>query len=166
MGNQKDKNNNQFFLNYKNELDSQKDKINDKIRNIESKLIVLNNKESIINTIINKLNIELENIDPKHFKTVGQLRTTLNKQLESLSLIIDMIVKLEDMIQKYRKMIIDIENQKINNFIKLQKEEQEIEGDISKILLQINNQFNEMKNTNPEMLNMASEELKELGYIK
>ncbi len=166
MGSQKDKNNNRFFLNYKNELDSQKDKINDKIRNIESKLIILNNKESIINTIINKLNIELENIDPKHFKAVGQLRTTLNKQLESLSLIIDMIVKLEDMIQKYRKMIIDIENQKINNFIKLQKEEQEIEGDISKILLQINNQFNEMKNTNPEMLNMASEELKELGYIK
>jgi len=160
----KSKEKNLIFDNYKNELSNQKEKIEEKIISIERKLIMLNNKESIINDIINKINLELQGTDPKHFKAVGQLRTILNKQLESLSLIMDMIVKLEDMIQKYRKMLIDLENQKINNHIKLNKESEEIDNDISKILLQINNQFNQMKDVNPEFLSEAENELKELGY--
>jgi len=160
------KNQDNVFKEYKNELLNQKEKIEGKIKSLENKLIILNNKESIINDIINKVNFELQNTNPTHFKAVAQLRTTLNRQLETLSIVMDMIVKLEDMIQKYRKMLIDMENQKINNYIKLQKETQEVENDVSKILLQINNQFNEMKKLNPAMLKEVNEELKELGYIK
>jgi len=160
------KNQDNVFKEYKIELLNQKEKIEEKIKSLENKLVILNNKESIINDIINKVNLELQNTNPTHFKAVAQLRTTLNRQLETLSLVMDMIVKLEDMIQKYRKMLIDMENQKINNYIKLQKETQEVENDVSKILLQINNQFNEMKKLNPAMLEEVNEELKELGYIK
>jgi len=160
------KNQDNVFKEYKIELLNQKEKIEEKIKSLENKLVILNNKESIINDIINKVNLELQNTNPTHFKAVSQLRTTLNRQLETLSLVMDMIVKLEDMIQKYRKMLIDMENQKINNYIKLQKETQEVENDVSKILLQINNQFNEMKKLNPAMLEEVNEELKELGYIK
>ena len=160
------KNQDNVFKEYKIELLNQKEKIEEKIKSLENKLVILNNKESIINDIINKVNLELQNTNPTHFKAVSQLRTTLNRQLETLSLVMDMIVKLEDMIQKYRKMLIDMENQKINNYIKLQKETQEVENDVSKILLQINNQFNEMKKLNPAMLEEVNGELKELGYIK
>jgi chromosome segregation ATPase len=154
------------FDNYTSELSNQKEQIENKIQNLESKLLSLNNKESILNTIISKIYLELENTDPKHFKAIAQLRTTLNKQLETLSIVMDMIVKIEDMIQKYRKMLIDIENQKIGNYIKLQKEEQDVETDISKILLQINNQFNDLKTMNPAIVNEVENELKELGYVK
>jgi len=160
------KENNKVFDKYQDEIQKQKENIENKIRSLESKLIMLNNKETIINNLINKINLELENTNPNHFKAVAQLRTTLNHQLESLSLIMDMIVKIEDMIQKYRKMLIDIENQKINNYVKLSKESEEVESDISKILFQINQQFNTLKNTNPEILNEAKQELKELGYVK
>jgi len=160
------KENNKFFDNYQTELQKQKENIENKIKSLESKLIMLNNKETIINNLINKINLELENTNPTHFKAVAQLRTTLNRQLESLSLIMDMIVKIEDMIQKYRKMLIDIENQKMNNYIKLSKESQEIENDVSKVLLQINQQFNALKDSNPAILNEVEQELKELGYVK
>jgi len=134
-------------LEYELNIDSQRESINKKIQNLENKLISLNNKESIINTLIIKINNELENIDPKHFKAVSQMRTTLNKQFETLGLITDMIAKYEDMIQKYRKMLIDIENQKINNIIKFQnmiKGAESAENDAAKILLQINERLNSM----------------------
>jgi len=164
----KKKENFNYLESYEFNIDEQKQEINKKIKNMEQKLISLNNKESIINTLISKINMELENVDPKHFKAISQVRTTLNKQFETLSLIIEMIIKIEDSIQKYRKMLIDIENQKINNFIKLTSETEETNEDINKVLFQINNQFNEMKNTksidNP-LLTDAIKELQEEGII-
>jgi len=164
----KEKHNYSYLENYENNISIQKTEIEKKIRNMEQKLISLNNKESIINTLISKINMELENVDPKHFKAISQIRTTLNKQFETLSLIIEMIIKIEDSIQKYRKMLIDIENQKINNFIKLTSEQEEVADDINKVLFQINNQFNEIKNLksndNP-MLSDAIKELQEEGVI-
>jgi len=109
------------YSDYLENVNEEKNKIIEKIRNIEQKLISLNNKETILNNIIMKISSELANTDPKHFKAVSQIRTTLSKQLESLSLIEDMIIKFEDMILKYRKMLIDILINKINNFIKMQK---------------------------------------------
>ena len=164
----KEKHNYSYLENYENNISIQKTEIEKKIRNMEQKLISLNNKESIINTLISKINMELENVDPKHFKAISQIRTTLNKQFETLSLIIEMIIKIEDSIQKYRKMLIDIENQKINNFIKLTSEQEEAADDINKVLFQINNQFNEIKNLksndNP-LLSDAIKELQEEGVI-
>ena len=122
---------------YNENINNEKQSIVKKIENLEQKLISLQNKESIINNLITKINFELENTDPKHFKAISQIRTTLNKQFETLSLIVEMIMKIEDMILKYRKMLIDIENNKINNFIKMQKElhsEEDNLGDVFALL--------------------------------
>jgi len=150
---------------YTNEIDKQKEEINKKIISIERKLLSLNNKESIINNLILKINLDLEKTDPKKFTAIGQIRNTLNKQFEALGLITDMIIKYEDMIQKYRKMLIDIENQKVGNFTKLKVEEEALESDMSKILLQINNQINgKTDEPNVGILSDAQKELEEEGY--
>jgi len=159
------------LVNYEKSISEQKIKIDEKITSLERKLLSLNNKESMINNIINKINIDLENIDPKKFSAVAQIRTTLNKQFETLGLIIDAIIKFEDMIQKYRKILLDIENQKINNVIKMTKEVSEDEADVSKLLLQINQQFNQASQDNRGVIDKSNplidesiNELKELGY--
>jgi len=160
------KDKNEKVLNdYSTEIDKQKNEIINKIASIERKLLSLNNKESIINNLIMKINLDLEKTDPKKFTAIGQIRTTLNKQFETLGLITDMIIKYEDMIQKYRKMLIDIENQKIVNYTKLNKEEEILENDMSKILLQINNQINNKDNDlKSQIIADAQAELEELGY--
>jgi len=156
------------LINYENEIEKQKEEINKKITSLEGKLLQLQNKESIINNIITNVNLELEKADPKAFKLVGQLRNTLNHNFETLSLIMDMIFKIEDTIQKYRKMLIDVENQKINNIIKAKIEEEEIENDVSKILLQINNQINSANSNKVDeaspILQEALAELKDENY--
>jgi vacuolar-type H+-ATPase subunit E/Vma4 len=152
------------YSDYLENVNEEKNKIIEKIRSIEQKLISLNNKETILNNIIMKVSSELDNIDPKHFKAVSQIRTTLSKQLESLSLIEDMIIKFEDMILKYRKMLIDIENQKMNHSIKFNSDIPD-DTDLSKVLLQINNQFNEIKNSTNPLLESAKKELEKDGFI-
>ena len=155
---------------FNDEIDVQKQAINEKIKNIEKKLLSLNNKESIINNQILSLNNELENTDPKHFKMVGQLRTSINRQLETLSLIIDMIVKFEDMIQRYRKMLIDIENTKFNNAFKIKKDllkEEEAESDLSKVLEKINSVIDTnsiTEESESKLIQGIKSELKEEGY--
>jgi hypothetical protein len=144
---------------YNQNIDHEKNEIIKKIENLEQKLISLQNKETIINSLINKINIELENTNPTHFKAISQIRTTLNKQFETLSLIVEMIMKIEDMIQKYRKMLIDIENSKINNFIKLQKELGSDENNLIEIFATLN-----QKLENSPLAEEALLELKEDGY--
>ncbi len=150
------------FDNYKDNIEEQKNEINKKINSLEQKLISLQNKESIINSLILKINTELENTDPKHFKAISQIRTTLNKQFETLSLIMDMIIKVEDMIQKYRKMLIDIENKQIDNFIKLNKEIQMEENDLASLLTVLNQNIS--SNQQNPIIEEALIELKNEGY--
>ena len=155
------KSNPDTFEFYKENINQQKDEINKKINALEQKLISLQNKESIINSLILKINTELENTNPTHFKAISQIRTTLNKQFETLSLIMDMIIKVEDMIQKYRKMLIEIENKQIDNYIKLTKEVQQEENDLTSLLSVLNQNLN--NNSNP-VVEEALLELKEEGY--
>ena len=149
---------NQFDL-YNENINSEQQSINKKIEKLEQKLISLQNKESIINNLITKINFELENTDPKHFKAISQIRTTLNKQFETLSLIIEMIMKIEDMVLKYRKMSIDIENNKINNFIKLQKELNTDEDNLGEVFSLLNQKIEETPVGQEVLL-----ELKNSGY--
>ena len=154
----KKKHDNEFDI-YNHNIENEKIQIKKKIENLEQKLISLQNKETIINSLINKINAELENTDPKHFKSISQIRTTLNKQFETLSLIVEMIMKIEDMIQKYRKMLIDIENNKINNFIKLQKELGGDEDNLLEIFATLNQKLDQSPLAEEALL-----ELKEEGY--
>jgi len=149
---------------YELDISKEKEKIEEKIKVLEKRILSYSLKEEIINDIINKLNIELQNVDPKAFKLISQLRTSLNKNFEALNLITDMILKTEDLIFKYRKMLVDIENQKVNNYIKLLKETSDTENDVTKILMQINQQFNEIKNTDNPLVHEALKELEEQGY--
>jgi len=161
----KNKKNDSSFDSYKLNIEQQKDEINKKINSLEQKLISLQNKESIINSLILKINTELENTNPTHFKAISQIRTTLNKQFETLSLIMDMIIKVEDMIQKYRKMIIDIENKQIDNYIKLNKELGEEENDLTTLLTMLNQNINgTVNNSNNPLIEEAMLELKNDGY--
>jgi len=158
---------------YNENISKNKEEIQKKILNTEKKLLSLSNKESIVNSIIMKTNMELENIDPKHFKAVGQIRSTLTKQFETLSLINDMIIKFEDLIQKYRKMLIDIDNQGINNFIKFQKEmkeTEETEGDLQSLLEDLNKNIKGSKDITSScdphfaLLQSVQEDLDKEGY--
>lgn len=149
---------------YELDISKEKEKIEEKIKILEKRILSYSLKEEIINDIINKLNIELQNADSKAFKLISQLRTSLNKNFEALNLITDMILKTEDLIFKYRKMLVDIENQKVNNYIKLLKETSDTENDVTKILMQINQQFNEIKNTDNPLVHEALKELEEQGY--
>lgn len=160
------------LLIYENNIEKQKQEIEEKIKNLEIKLTILSNKETMLNDIINKINFELNETDPKHFKLIGQLRSTLTKHIESLSLVMDMIFKVEDLIQKYRKMLIDIENQKVNNIFKILKEDEEVNEDITEILTTINSLISKdsSKNTTAQvddkspLLIEVEEELKNSGY--
>ena len=163
----KKKNEKSNFDIYDENIEVQKKSINNKINSLEQKLISLQNKESIINSLILKINQELENTDPKHFKAISQIRNVLNRQFETLSLITDMIIKVEDMVQKYRKMLIEIENKKIDNFIKLNKETASEENDLSILMTTLNDNFKNIGNTsnnqNP-LIEDAMLELKDSGY--
>ena len=160
------------LLIYENNIEKQKHEIEKKIKSLEIKLTILNNKETILNDIINKINYELNETDPKQFKLIGQIRTTLTRHIESLSLVMDMIFKVEDLIQKYRKMLIDIENQKVNNIFKILKEDEEINEDIAEILTSINslvakdpskNSTSQDNNESPLLIEVE-EELRNSGY--
>ena len=155
----KKKNESNQYNDYTINISNEKEAIIKKIENLEHKLISLQNKETIINNLISKINFELEGTDPKHFKAISQIRTTLNRQFETLSLIIEMIMKIEDMILKYRKMIIDIENNKINNYIKLQKEMGSNEDNLNEIFELFNQKLDETPVGQEALL-----ELKDEGY--
>jgi len=157
---------------YQKNIGTQKEEIEKKIQNLEKKLMSLENKETIVNSMISKQNMYLESIDPNHFKAISQARNTLNHQFETLSLIIDMITKFEDMIQKYRKMLIDIENQKFSNTIRASKEEEQEETDVMHALLMLNEKFQKIQNGETENIDESSvvliediqKELQEQGY--
>ena len=103
-------------------------------------------------------------------------QTNLMKQLESFGLLKDIIIKYEDMIQKYRKILIDLKEKKIGNRLKiasLMKEEEEKESDLTAILADVQNLIssektdftdNSLKNNNNQLLEEIQNELQQEGY--
>jgi len=127
---------------YSNNLNNQKEAIQAKIENYERKLLDLEIKENMLNNIITRTNATLENIDPSNFKWLGQTQSNLMKQLENLGLLKDIIIKFEDMIFKYRKILLEINEKDLGNRIKINSllvEEQKEEESINTVLSDIQN---------------------------
>ena len=166
------------YDNYDNEIVDEQSKIEQKISALENKLLDLEIKETMLNNIITRTNATLENIDPKNFKWIGQTQTNLMKQLESFGLLKDIIIKYEDMVQKYRKLLIDIKEKKINNRLRIAsliKEEEEKESDLTAILSDLQhiikpNEKNDitedptLKTSKNQLLEEIQNELQQEGY--
>ena len=123
--------------NYNQEMNERKRELKNKIDNLEKKLKKHELKEGMLDMIIGKTYTELQNLKENEFSRRGQKQTVLIKQLEALSILHDTILKYEDMIQKYHKILMDIENNKLNSFLKvenLKKEEDKTDDNLSAVL--------------------------------
>ena len=128
------------YENYSTDLNTQKIAIQEKINNYERKLVDLEIKEGMLNNIITRTNATLENIDPSNFKWVGQTQSNLMKQIENLGLLKDIIIKYEDMIFKYRRILLEINEKDLGNRIKINSllvEEKKDEDSINTVLSDI-----------------------------
>lgn len=145
---------------YSNDLAIQKKAIQAKINNYESKLVDLEIKETMLNNIITRTNSTLENIVPSNFKWIGQTQVNLMKQLENLGLLKDIIIKYEDMIFKYRKILLEINEKDLGNRIRINtvlQEEIKDEDNISTVLADIQNLIKINENGNPAEIDQSGQ---------
>lgn len=170
------------YNNYATEIQEEKTKVQEKLTALEVKLVDLELKERMINGIITRTNASLEHMDPTNFKWVGQTQTNLMKQIENLGLVKDIIIKYEDMILKYRNILIGIAEKKITNRVKivnLQKEEAKAENNIGDLMVSIQDMLSgkpgagmggnpildvEAQQNSQLFLSSIEEELEEGGY--
>ena len=145
---------------YSDNLDEQKTAINKKINAYEEKLVSLEMKEMMLNNIITRTNNLLENIDPGNFRLIGQTQSNLMKQIENLGLLKDIIIKYEDMIFKYRKVLLEINEEALNNRVKinqLEKEEKKVEDDVGSVLNEIQHLLSLKSSNSSDNLNSGDE---------
>jgi hypothetical protein len=129
---------------YNTSMSIKKKEIQEKINALEKKLQKHSLKEGMLDKIINMTYTELENLKENEFTRRGQKQSILIKQLEALSILHDTILKYEDTIQKYQKILIDLENNKLNSYIKvenLRKEEKVSDDSITEVLAMIQEQI-------------------------
>ena len=93
--------------------------ISEKLQSSKFKLTALKDKEEILIKMINITNSQMETTPKENFKLIGIYQSQLMKQFESLNLWQESLMKYEDLIQRYLKMKIDIENHKLNSFAKI-----------------------------------------------
>ncbi len=135
---------------YTSGLEEIKKDIIQKINHLENKLNKFNIKEGMLDSIIAETHVEMLALKENEFTKRGQKQSILLKQLEALSVLHDTIMKYEDMIQKYRKTLMDIENNKLNAFIKLEnlsKEELATENSLSEVLMGLQNMLTSPDNS-------------------
>jgi hypothetical protein len=134
---------------YTSELSNRKVDIKNKISKLEDKIKNHSIKEGMLDKIISRTYIELENLKDNEFTRRGQKQAILIKQLEALSIIHDTLLKYEDMIQKYHKILIDLENNKLSSYIKIEglhKEEEANDERISDVLAELHRQLKDSNN--------------------
>ena len=122
---------------YNAEAQTQKEFIQNKIQSYEIKLVSLTIKENMLDNIITRTNANLENIDSNNFRLIGQTQSNLMKQIENYGLLKDIVLKYEEAIFKYRKTLIEINEKKLINRIKIQtliKEEVKEDENINTIM--------------------------------
>lgn len=143
---------------YNANLNHRVQEINNKITTLESKLAKFNIKESMIDGLINQTHTELENLKENEFTKRGQKQSVLLKQMEASSVLHDTIMKYEDMIQKYHKILIDLQNNKLNAFLKingLKKEEDEAEESLAAVLMNLQKSLTESPQSGNQIPNIA-----------
>ncbi len=164
------------ILHYSDNIQTQNDFIQTKIQASERKLTSLKSKETIINNMITRTGLKIE----KAIEEDNQKIATINQKyvldyFETLAMVQEMIMKYEDLIYRYVKMKLDIENNKINAYVKLKaanKAEKGSDGDYNEMVEafqeMVKNQgsggVNGTNGTNTDMLEHVKNELKLEGY--
>ncbi len=131
---------NRVKVDYNVQMNDRKRDIIKRVQELERKLTKHELKEAMIDRIINNTYTELDNLGANEFTRKGQKQTILIKQMEALSILHDTLIKYEDMIQKYQKILLDIENNKLNSFLKvanLKKEEEKADEGIHGVLMDL-----------------------------
>jgi len=155
--------------NYNQEMDTVKKDIKSKIKELEKKISNHDLKVGMMDRIIAETSRELDSLQANEFTRRGQKQTILIKQLEAISIIHDTIIKYQDMVQKYHKIILDIENNKLNGFVKLEGlkvEEKVADEGISGLLVELQKTFraNESGETKAPLLADIEQELSMEDY--
>ncbi len=150
-------------------LNLKRKEIKEKIEQLESKLQKHAMKEGMLDKIIGMTYTELENLKENEFTRRGQKQSILIKQLEALGLLHDTILKYEDTIQKYHKILIDLESNKLNSYLKiesLKKEEKVQDDNIIEVLAAIQEQLTAGSNgvINNPLLDEIQKELEDNNY--
>lgn len=165
---------------YSNNLDDQKQFIKTKIDNTEIKLKNVDNKQETLNVMITRTALEIkDNSSQRNFQKRSQLEKVYQLQIESLSFLVEMGMKYEDLIYKYQKMLRDIENDKVTSYAKIKaaeksvqnKEDADTTSDSIKLAKELHEFMNQagkqIKNSSNEgnpMLEKAKERLEIKGY--
>jgi hypothetical protein len=158
------------ILNYSSSLNEQINYIKDKIKAAEIKITALLSKESIINKMIERTNSLVEKYhEENNLKLAGINSSYILTQFETFAQVQEMLIKYEDMIQKYIKMSIDVENHKLNAYVKLNnsKEAQSNEEGYEKLMGKIHEMMTdtpEQAQSNSVLLESVKEQLKLEGY--
>lgn len=144
--------------------------VEDKIERLDKKLLKFDSKEIMLDAIIAGTHVELGNLSENEFTKRGQKQAILIKQLEALSVLHDTIMKYEDMIQRYHKVLMDIQNNKLNAYVKLEnlkKEEEKSDDSLSEVLMNLQELLgNNAESALPDISLIAEieEELKDNNY--
>ncbi len=126
------------------ELSIRKKELHTKVSSLEKKLNKHELKEGMLDRIINETYTEMDNLSENEFTRRGQKQSILIKQMEALSILQATLLSYEDMIYKYQRILIDIENNKLNSFLKIEnlKKEEKINDDsIAEVLVAIQEQL-------------------------
>ena len=126
------------------ELTIRKRELLAKVADLEKKLSKNERREGMLDRIITETYVELDNLKENEFTRRGQKQSILIKQLEALSILQSTLLSYEDMIFKYQKILLDLENNKLNSFLKienLKKEEKDNDDNIAEIMQAIQEQL-------------------------
>ncbi len=155
---------------YSDNINNQKEYIQNKISSCEMKLKGLQTKENIISNMITRQSLSLEkHVEKNNYKLISVSQQQILHFFETLALAQEMLIKYEDMIQKYLKMIVDIENHKINAYVKIKtadKSNKSLEGDNDQLLDYMQKMMlqSETSEANTGMTEHIKHELKLEGY--
>ncbi len=163
------------ILHYSENIQTQLDFISGKIQSCENKISSLKAKETIINNMINRTGIKIESaIDEDNQKIATMNQKYVLDYFETLSMVQEMLMKYEDLIYKYIKMRLDIENNKINAYVKLKAANKEVkkeDGEYDDMMKAMHDMFNKPKGgaggtvgENKDMIDHVKNQLKLEGY--
>ena len=117
--------------------------LTEKINDVEKKLDRLYRKFDIIEGFIAKLQDNLERTAPENFKARGQIQNSIARHISIQNELTDAIVKFEKLIQDYQKMRLDVQNNKVANYIKWKasKKEEKDQSELQKIIEKFESDF-------------------------
>jgi len=158
---------------YATNLDETKKFIKNKTKNINNKLTVLNTQSEFVERVINKKQIYLETIPENNYTAIGKINNSIVFQMDINSKIHDNILKYENLLQGYIKYLMDIENNKLTAYTKIEalKNDETLNNkEYISLMKNVHDMVNEINTVDPKdgknigIAESAIQELKLGGY--